>query len=44
MPMFLTASGIRALIGTSLVLHGCFISQLAKGIRLGIGREQPARR
>lgn len=34
MPMFLIASGIRALLGTSLVLHGSFISQLAKGSAL----------
>jgi len=34
MPMFLVASGIRALLGTSLVLHGSFTSQLASGSAL----------
>jgi arsenical pump membrane protein len=30
-PLFLIATGIRALLGTSLALHGGFISQLAHG-------------
>jgi hypothetical protein len=30
-PMFLIAAGIRALLGTSLALHGSFTSQLAHG-------------
>jgi Na+/H+ antiporter NhaD/arsenite permease-like protein len=30
-PLFLIATGIRALLGTSLALHGSFISQLAHG-------------
>jgi hypothetical protein len=30
-PMFLIASGIRALLGTGLTLHGSFTSQLADG-------------
>jgi arsenical pump membrane protein len=33
-PMFLTASAIRALLGTSLVLHGSSASQLAAGSAL----------
>jgi arsenical pump membrane protein len=31
MPMFLIAAGIRALLGTSLALHGSFTSQLTTG-------------
>jgi Na+/H+ antiporter NhaD/arsenite permease-like protein len=34
MPMFLIASGIRALLGAGLVLHGGFASQLAGGSAL----------
>jgi Na+/H+ antiporter NhaD/arsenite permease-like protein len=34
MPMFLIASGIRALLGTGLVLHGSFASQLTGGTAL----------
>jgi Na+/H+ antiporter NhaD/arsenite permease-like protein len=33
-PMFLIASGIRALLGTGLALHGSFTSQLADGSAL----------
>jgi arsenical pump membrane protein len=33
-PMFLIASGIRALLGTGLALHGSFIGQLADGTML----------
>jgi Na+/H+ antiporter NhaD/arsenite permease-like protein len=33
-PMFLIASGIRALLGTGLVLHGSFASQLTGGSAL----------
>jgi len=34
MPMFLIASGIRALLGTGLALHGSFTGQLAAGTML----------
>jgi arsenical pump membrane protein len=34
MPMFLIASGIRALLGTGLVFHGSFASQLTDGTAL----------
>jgi arsenical pump membrane protein len=34
MPMFLIASGIRALLGTGLALHGSFTSQLTAGTAL----------
>ena len=36
-PMFLIASGIRALLGPGLALHGSFTAQLAAGVLLACG-------
>ena len=43
-PMFLIASGIRALLGTGLALHGSFTSQLADGAMLACAVQLARRR